>query len=88
VKHPTFWVDRQPAFGSRLGRIVRVRQQKPGETERERRLADAARPAQQDRMRQPPGFDEPPQLALCAFVTDEVMVRPRCGNPRCMRRLL
>ena len=89
AKHPAFWVNGQPAFGNRLGPMVSVRQEKAGEAERERRLADAARPAQQDRVRQPAGFEEAPQLALCALVTDEIRVRPRRRNRRrCIGRLL
>jgi hypothetical protein len=69
--------------------MVSVRQQKTGETEGERSLADASRPTQQDRVRQPTGFDEPSQFALRALVTDELWVRPWGRNSgRCLRRLL
>src|ERR1700738_3001037 len=80
VKHPAFRVDRQPPFGSHLGGMVSGRQQKAGETEGERRLADAARSAQQNRVWHPAGFEEPPQLVLSVLVTRKVRVRPRRQN--------
>ena len=55
--------DRQPGcIGSAekaAGRTLPacVRQHEPGEAKRQRRLADAARPAQEQRMRQPPRFE-------------------------------
>jgi hypothetical protein len=60
--------------------MVSSRQQKTGEAESERRLADAARSAQQDRVRQSAGLKEPPQLALSVLVTDEVWICPRRQN--------
>jgi hypothetical protein len=43
-------------------------EQEASEPKGERRLADAARPAQQDRVRQPSRLDEPAQLALGILV--------------------
>ncbi len=53
------------------------RQQKAREAKRQRRLADAARPGEQDRMRQPLRPVQPLQLELGRLVTDEIRVRPR-----------
>src|SRR5260370_42034506 len=55
-----------------------IRQHEPGKAKRQRRLADAARPAQQQRMRQPPGLEEAPQRALTVFVTEELRVGAGC----------
>ncbi len=81
VKHPAFrGRSPSPSSGNCLCRMVSGRQQKAGEAEGERRLADAARSAQQNCVWHPAGFEEPPQLALGVLVTDEVRVRPRRQN--------
>ncbi len=54
-----------------------LRQQKAGKAKGQGRLADAARPAKQDRVRQPSGAVETLELALGALVADEIRVRPR-----------
>jgi hypothetical protein len=46
----------------------------------ERRFANAARSAQQDRVRQPLRLDEPAQLALGARMTEKLRVLPRCEH--------
>ena len=86
-------VDRQLSlfcFAEPLrGEVFGPGEQESGEPKRERRLANAARPAQQDRVRQPPRLDEPAQLALGILVSNELRVLPRCEHAgrRASRRL-
>src|SRR5205085_4487435 len=74
AEHAALWIDRQP-----LPAAWRA-EQEPGEPKGERRLADTARPAQQDGMRQPSRLDEPAQLALGLLVPYEIRVFPRCEH--------
>ena len=82
--------NRQPAFAdiTLIGSIIPeqpagralpcpVRQHETRKAKRQRRLADAARPAQQQRMRQPAGLEQLPQRTLGGFVADEIGVRAR-----------
>ena len=64
-------INRQPLYAAWRTK------QKAGKPESKRSLADTARPAYQDRVRQPPRFDEPAQLALGSLVAEERRVRPR-----------
>src|SRR6516165_1826005 len=61
-------------------KIRRLREQEPGEPEGERCLANPARPAQQDRVRQTTQFVKASQLALDGLVTDKLRISPRCGG--------
>jgi hypothetical protein len=93
AEHAAPGIDRQPAlpyFAKHLGReLFGPGEQEASEPKGERRLADAARPAQQDRVRQPSRADEPAQLALGILVSEEIRVLPRCHRPgsRTSRRL-
>jgi hypothetical protein len=61
-------IDRQPAIKHLRRYVSGPGEQEASEPKGERRLADAARPAQQDRVRQPSRLDEPAQLALGILV--------------------
>ena len=84
AEHAALGIDRQPAClaaAKHLGRAVfGPGEQKAGEPKGERRLPDAARPAQQDRMRQPSRLGEPAQLALGLRMAEERQVFPRCEH--------
>ena len=67
-----------------------LREHKARETKGERRLADAARPAQQQRMRHASAIEQPPQLGLCRFMAEEIGIgarRRRGGFGRGLSRL-
>src|SRR6516164_4459702 len=63
-------VYHQPAIGT----IGGLRKQEAGEPESERRLADTARPGQQQRMRQPSSFRKPSELSLGVLVAQQIRV--------------
>ncbi len=81
VEDAALRVDRKPAlpcFAKHPGReVLGPREQEASEPKGERRLADAARPAEQQRVRQPPRLDEPEQLALGFRMAEERRVLPR-----------
>src|SRR5439155_11844668 len=76
AKHPAFGIDRQPSVGM-AGPLPCLRMQEARQAESKRCLADAARSAQQNGMRQSTNSVEPPQLTLGIVVTDKIRVRPR-----------
>ena len=89
AKGAAFRVDGEPGFAkaaAKIGRVVAAAlgQKEAGKAKGQGRLADAARAAQQDRVRQHPGPVEPFELALGALVAEEIRVRPRRG--RALRR--
>src|SRR5215472_13224715 len=63
-------VYRQPGIGT----IAGLREQEAGEPEGERRLADTARPGQQQRMRQPSSFRKPSELSFGVLVAQQIRV--------------
>ena len=76
AKYTAFRIDRQSIRGSAAALLVFC-QQKARQAESKGRLADAARPAQQNGVRQAAHLLEPTQLALDGLVAEEVGVRPR-----------
>src|SRR5271166_3612965 len=79
--NPKTGFRRRGAWKLRLGRTcpaaLALGEQKARQPEGERCLADAARPGQQNRMRQTPDAAEPPELALGHLMADQNGVPPR-----------
>src|SRR5207248_8983836 len=73
--------------GPGLFSTAALREHKAREPKGERRLADAARPAQQQRMRHAPAVKQPPQLGLRRFMAEEIGVGARRRRGRFGRGL-